>query len=173
MSSTSDKRRIEAEELGWLALAYLDAAVFLCESMISRDFDDSHHRNRVPLYLCHLGLELLFKGALVDAGRTYPKTHNLSKLQEACIGIPDCQFDLPASFGPEDNDHPDLFGYSPPSLFAALHERLRYYSGRDGAPFKAIDRAEPQTLLNEVNTLYRTAFHCAIRLVGRRAASAD
>jgi len=111
-------------ELSWMSLAYIDAGVFLVESIINDDFPDSSHRSLVPLFLIHQGLELLYKSALKFKQGAYPTTHDLRKLRAQFEEhFPEFSFHVPEHvLGKE--------SVSSASSNVIQHERLRYPTNR-------------------------------------------
>jgi len=158
--------RTEVEELAWISRAYLDAAVHLRESMRSDDFPDSYHRNRIPLYLCHHALELLYKSALLAAGQTYPKTHSVAALRDLCMQyVSDCGFETPTAFREAEGFSADLLGNFPKVYFDNLQERCRYVVDGKGRRMPAPPLLKPATLLEQLRTLEIESFPIFLRLV--------
>jgi HEPN domain len=122
----------ESSELAWLALAYLDAGAYLGRAIIDGDFENSVHRERVPLFLVHQSLELLFKSALQAKRGRYPKSHDLLQLhREFSTAFPEVNVPIPdAVLGAVVNTR-DFFP-NDPAARAVQHERLRYPADKKG-----------------------------------------
>jgi len=122
----------ESSELAWLALAYLDAGTYLGRAIIDGDFENSIHRERVPLFLVHQALELLFKSALHAKRARYPKLHNLSQLHDEFSAVfPDIKITIPDAVLGAAVSTQDLFPEDPAAR-AVQHERLRYPADKQG-----------------------------------------
>lgn len=132
MEKLSPNQSEESSELAWLALAYLDAGTYLARAIIDDDFENSIHRERVPLFLIHQAFELLFKSALQAKTGHYPKVHNLTQLQEAFSAeFPDIDIVIPDAVLGAVVSTRDLFP-DDPAPPAVQHERLRYPADRQG-----------------------------------------
>lgn len=122
----------ESSELAWLALAYLDAGTYLSLAIIDGDFENGIHRERVPLFLVHQALELLFKSALHAKCGRYKKSHNLSELRdEFSAEFPDFNIDIPDAVLGAVVSTMDLFP-DDPAVRTIEHERLRYPADKRG-----------------------------------------
>ncbi len=163
MTNLSD----EAKELAWISRAYFDAARHLCESMCEDDFSDSYLHNRVPLYLCHHSLELLYKSALLTAGEPYSRTHDVAVLRAACIQrFPDCRFPIPPWLGGEHTHTENLFDDLPVMYFENLNERYRYFSDSKGRPLQMVPVVKSKDLAEELSALERASYPAFLRLTG-------
>ena len=89
-------RAFEITELAWVANSFLLAAMDLTETVVKDPASNHAHRARVPMYLVHHAVELLYKSALLDAGLAI-KGHSLKYLRDLCTThVPDCCFPLPS-----------------------------------------------------------------------------
>src|SRR4051812_43370223 len=87
----------EAIELAWIGNAYLDCAIRLCDSLLDEDYELDIHRNRVPLHLAFLALELFYKAGLAATHNTYPQHHDLKELRQLYdLALPDVPIPMPA-----------------------------------------------------------------------------
>jgi hypothetical protein len=139
-------RSKEAHELAWVANGYLQSALYLAEKMREEDTTNDPYHRRVPLYLCHHALEVLYKAALVDEGRRCPLTHDLAKLRAECVAsISDTDFPVPTWLIDTTPRTASLFPDLPVMYFENLYERVRYASdtkGRRLPPFPDLDLGE-------------------------------
>lgn len=157
----------EARELAWISRAYFDAARFLVDSMYEDEFPDSPHRNRVPLYLCHHSLELLYKAVLLAAGKPCPKTHNIGVLRTACLQFEDCRFPIPKWLGGEQPQTADIFEDLPTMYFENLHERYRYVSDVKGRPLQSAPEVSVHEMTEEISALNKASAPAFIRIAWR------
>lgn len=123
----------------WLADAYAEGALVLCNAMAEDDYQRQYTNTRVILHLCRHATELFFKGAVLHKTRRQPpKTHRLDKLYaEYRRHYPDekWQLDLPfptEAFNPDKGLFPDLL-----DEYTKTHDqRFRYPTDADGKPFE-------------------------------------
>lgn len=142
----------ETEELSWLSLAYLDAGIYLARAIVDDDFSNSEHRARVPLFLIHQALELVYKSALYAKCGEYPKSHDLHKLRsEFAAACPNLDFDVPEIVLGISSSNLDLFPDDPRKVIQ--HERLRYATDRAGVPWLFGDRDDLTQWIDELESL--------------------
>lgn len=143
----------EADQLRWMALAYMDSGLALATSIIEDDFESSPHRDLVPIFLIHQALELMFKSALKLKLGEFPKTHDIEKLyQEFVQHYPDLAFDIPEGVLVPKSKNLLLF----PELElrpVIQHERLRYPTDRKGIPWPDADKVVLEEIYEELSAL--------------------
>ncbi len=158
-------RSKEAHELAWVANGYLQSALYLAEKMQEEDATNDEYHRRVPLYLCHHALEVLYKAAMVDEGKPCPLTHDLAKLRAECqFGVPDTAFPVPHWLMDETPRTADLFPDLPGVYFGNLYERVRYTSdtkGRRLEPFPDLDMSD---VVSDILELKRASAPLFLRL---------
>lgn len=146
----------EADELSWIANAYLDCAIRLCESLVEDEFDRSLHHYRVPLHLAYLAIELYLKSGIRLRGQKFQLTHDLDKLQkqydQAGLGI---IFPIPRYLDQFIVRSEDLFTDDPAPTSAWHFERFRYNSDRKGVPFPELQLANLQELKKALEELHK------------------
>lgn len=156
MIHSDEVRRLdEQQEMYYLATSYLSASEYLCESMISEDFPKDFGRSRVILGLCHHGIELYLKAALMAANISYKHIHNLKKLyEEYRKTYPEVDFDVPEIFGYESGG---LFPEHEHELYKTLHQRYRYSSDVKGQRWSGMEGFIPELFLEEVSSFKNRA----------------
>lgn len=129
----------------WLALGYVEAAAFLCKSLVDDEYTRQFRSTRVILHLAHHAIELFLKGAILQASaKRTPRTHNLAQLTEMYrrhYPSPKFHFEIP--FGLDAQESQPLF----PEIEVEdvpLSERFRYATGRDGRCFNERDDFSPE-----------------------------
>ncbi len=143
----------ESSELAWLALAYLDAGTYLARAIIDGDFENSIHRERVPLFLVHQALELLFKSALHAQCGRYDKGHNLSELHDAFSAeFPEFKIVIPDAVLGAVVSTMDLFP-DDPAARTIQHERLRYPADKRGRLWGFRDDLNLRGSIDEIERL--------------------
>jgi hypothetical protein len=126
-------RRVLSKEVLWLAVEFLQSCSTLSESLSSQAREGEVVAERPLLFLCHHGIELFFKGAVMSRGWEPPKTHNLSKLHGRYTELyPDHPVDIPTAVARIAQIDAGLFPKEAVELGAKLHERLRYVTQTDG-----------------------------------------
>jgi hypothetical protein len=141
----------------WLARAYLEASVCLCQSMLDGGFSSQYSSSRVILHLERQGIELFLKGAIGAKSKDGASaTHDLSRLYSEYrnayrdpifeIGVP-ARFLLSANF--------DLFPDELRVFHATLDQRHRYATDRYGHTFATQEAFDPAEALIELQTLDR------------------
>lgn len=154
----------EVEELSWLSIAYIDAGVFMAQSIYDEDFLPSVHRNLIPLFLVHQGLELMLKSGIKFKSGKYPKTHDLIKLKnEFDILYPELDIQIPECLCDEFFGQIDLF---PESLRNSkpLHEMLRYPADRKGNLWKFDKQMDIKEVLNSFSNLNKTSLSVWVKI---------
>jgi len=152
------RRRIEAIELLWSGNAYIDCASRLCQSLIDSDDADSRYDNRVVLLLVHLGLELLYKGALSGYEQSYPKNHDLRTLNSAWAkAAPHLSLELPTFVRDLIDRHEHVLPNIELEKLDLHFERFRYYADRSGRPFPDLTPVDIHDLGVELGRLKKTA----------------
>lgn len=140
----------------WIANAYVDCAIRLCESLVEDEFDRSLHHYCVPLHLTHLAIELYLKSGICLGGQKFKPTHDLDKLQkqynQAGLGI---IFPIPRYLDQFIVRSEDLFTDDPAPTSAWHFERFRYNSDRNGIPFPELQLASLQQLKKELEELHK------------------
>ncbi|MBR8296920.1 hypothetical protein KDW63_22275 [Burkholderia cenocepacia] len=141
----------------WLARAYMEASLCLCQSMLDGGFSSQYSSSRVVLHLARHGVELFLKGALgVFSKDGVPATHDLSHLYSKYkTTYPDPIFDIdvPARFLLSANF--DLFQDELRAFHATLDQRHRYATDRQGKTFATKEEFDPAEILNELQSLDR------------------
>lgn len=167
------ERIFEITELAWIANSFLWAATELTEATVEDPGRDHAHRARVPMYLVHHAIELLYKSALLDAGVAFKGTHSLKELRAACVSnVPDCCFKLPPWLEVETEPEQKTYDLFPPDLLEPafklivgdVHERLRYVTDRKGRKLEPTADVDSQTLHEEISEVQRASLHALIRL---------
>ena len=149
----------ECEQLFHLSNAYLCTCEHLCDEMISGDFESDAPTNKVVLNLCHQGIELFLKAALLKAGKPPEHGHNLMQLQKKyASAYPSKTFDLPVPFGYLSPVNEDLFVDSNEKRFGMLHQKFRYSSDIKGIPWPQVENLNPNEFLNELITVKKRAY---------------
>lgn len=129
----------EASRILWLADAYAEGALVLCNAMASDDYQRHYTNTRVILHLCRHATELFFKGAISfkTNGRA-AKTHRLDLLYaEYRRHYPLSQFEMNLPFpkavlNPDDGLFPGLL-----NEYTRMHDqRYRYPADAEGRPFQ-------------------------------------
>ena len=124
--------RITAYYYNIINMLYFLSRVYLGRAIIDGDFENSIHRERVPLFLVHQALELLLKSALHAKCGRYPKSHNLSKLHdEFSAEFPEIKIVIPDAVLGTVISTMDLFP-DDPAARTVQHERLRYPADKKG-----------------------------------------
>lgn len=154
----------ESEELSWMSLAYIDAGIFLAESITKEEFNPSIHRNLVPLFLIHQGLELLFKGALKLRNGKYPKSHDLEVLKkEFDKEFPDLIFEIPECVSNEVTNNLDLFPELGPNK-EIMHEKFRYPTDRKGNYWRNMESFNINTVLESLKNINQISLMVRLKL---------
>lgn len=154
----------ETSELSWLSLAYLDSGVFLARAIVDEDLPPSIHRIRVPLFLIHQALELLFKSALLATRGHYPKSHDINALYaDFSRDLPDLAFPIPACVLGADTRTLELFP-SDPAARPMQHERLRYATDRKGRAWPEIDQGVLAAAIDELEQLNKPVLRTWLRI---------
>lgn len=122
----------------WLADAYAEGALILCNAIFSGDYQRQHTNTRVILHLCRHASELFFKGAIAHKTKKRPEnTHRLDRLYVEYRRLyPSEKFSLELPF-PKEVFNPDI-GLFPETFeeYARTHDqRFRYPTDSDGKPF--------------------------------------
>lgn len=144
----------EQDEMFYLSHSYLSSCEFLCEAMVTEEFDADFGRSRVVLNLCHHGLELFFKAALMAANYLYKKAHNLKELHKKYLDLyPESVFEIPMPFGYTALGFGDLFPDLEKQHFNSLHQRFRYSSDNKGNRWPGIEGFIAEDFLNDVSEL--------------------
>lgn len=128
-----------ASRMLWLADAYAEGALVLCNAMAADDYQRQYTNTRVVLHLCRHATELFFKGAVLHKTNTrVPKTHRLDRLYaEYRRHYPHEKFELDLPF-PKEVFNPDK-GFFPELLeeYTRTHDqRFRYPVDANGEPFE-------------------------------------
>lgn len=138
----------EQNELYYLATSYLQASEFLCEAMIVEEFANDFGASRVVLNLCHHGVELYLKAALMSANFSIKNIHNLKELYFSYRSVyPSPDFEVPEIFGYGDGD---VFPEQEKELYKTLHQRYRYSSDTRGKRWPEVEGFVPELFLEEV-----------------------
>ena len=162
--------RIEAVELLSIAGAYLDCGIQLCESLLEGETNDVH-RNRVPLHLAHVALELYFKAGLLAAGHTYPRTHDIVALQrEYEQALPECPLRLPRFVEDTIPTTLELFADMPSTESRFQYERFRYYADKQGRPWPELPKVDLEQLTRDLEKLNRDAAKATFEIWNRYGA---
>lgn len=146
----------EQDEMFYLSHSYLSASEFLCDAMVNGEFKAGFGRSRVILNLCHHGLELYFKSALMFDNKSTAKGHNLKELHEAYLkSYPYSQFEIPMPFGYTPLGYGELFPEMEKDHFNSLHQKFRYSSDHKGNRWPDIEGFFPEDFLKEVSDINR------------------
>ena len=166
------ERDFEIRELAWIANSFLLAAMELTEAVVE-DPDSNHaHRARVPMYLAHHAVELLYKSGLLNAGLEI-KGHSLKELRELCVDhVPECRFELPPWLEVEPEPEQPNYELFPPALLdpvpklirADIHQRLRYVSDLKGRKLDPPADVDFRTLHEQISELQRASLLAVLRL---------
>ena len=147
-----------------MSLAYIDSGLFLAESIAEGEFNPSEHRNLVPLFLIHQGLELLFKAALKLKQGKYPKSHDLEILKkEFDKEYPELVFEIPDCVSNEAIHNFELFPELGPNK-EILHEKFRYPTDRKGNFWKTMEDFDINYALESLKKLNRISLEVWIKL---------
>ena len=123
----------------WLADAYAEGALLLCNALAEGDYQRQYTNTRVVLHLCRHATELFLKGAVCHKTKNRPpKTHRLDTLYAAYrLHYPHqiYELDLPFPvevFNPDQGLFPDLL-----DEYKRVHDqRFRYPADGEGNPFE-------------------------------------
>lgn len=126
-----------ASRMLWLADAYAEGAMVLCNAMAADDYYPQYTNTRVILHLCRHATELFFKGAIAVKTQQFSKTHRLDRLYAQYLTLyplEKFQISLPfprAVFNPSEGLFPELL-----DEYTQTHDqRFRYPIDNQGVPF--------------------------------------
>lgn len=144
------------DRMFWLARAYLEASMVLCEAMINDDFTRQYSSSRVVLHLARHAIELFLKGGICAStkGRP-PKTHHLENLHaEYARHFPDPSFHFDIPFKLEVLPNLEMFPELTEDYHKDLDQRFRYPSDSKGRMFSDLDAFVPTAFLAELKVLW-------------------
>lgn len=127
-----------ASRMLWLADAYAEGALVLCNSLVEDDYQRQYTSTRVILHLCRHATELFLKGAVFHkTNKPPPNTHRLDKLYaEYRTHYPEEKFDVVLPFPKEIlNPKQGLFPEFLDEYIKTHDQRFRYPTDAEGNPF--------------------------------------
>jgi hypothetical protein len=122
----------------WLADAYAEGALVLCNAIVNNEYQRQHTNTRVILNLCRHATELFFKGAIAHRTKKPPaRTHRIDTLYaEYCRHYPGEKFALELPFPKEIlNPEQGLFPETLEEYIQTHDQRFRYPVDSGGKVF--------------------------------------
>ncbi len=149
-----------AERTIWLALGYMEAAVYLANALVEDEFTRQYRSSRIVLHLTHHAIELFLKGALMEKGLSPKLHHRIADLHAHYRqAYPGAAFELSIPFelpGPETEALFPEIAIPRKPLDGLL---FRYATARDGRCFDDQETFEPEVRLRQIEELNARMTH--------------